>query len=110
MGRVIVKVNEYLLEWSSILDAPTTFGMNREEFEAYYRDEYGSSGHRDFEKRMARVEKTGTSNYYNITVGEIISGNRAGPNESELTFDEIYQAYCLQKPIRNGWLVREEEQ
>lgn len=105
MARTIVKINEYYLEWSSIIDAPITFGMSRDEFEVYHRDEYGAHGHRDFNDRMARVEKTGSSYLLDTTACEVVSGNRAGPDESELTLDEVYQAYCLQEPIRNGWSV-----
>jgi hypothetical protein len=34
---------------------------------------------------------------------DILEGNRAGPNEDELTIDEIYKAYCLIEPIRDSW-------
>lgn len=110
MGRVIVKIEDYYLEWSSTADAPITFGMSLKEFESYHRDEYGRNGHRDFDRRMERVHEAGTSSHYKMTVEEIISGNRAGPDETELTPDEIYQAYCLRKPIKDGWIVPQSDE
>ena len=105
MGRVIVKLDDYYLEWSSIVDAPITFGMGPDEFEQYHRNEYGRNGHPDFDSRMARVEKTGTSSNLGHTPEDIILNNRAGPDETELTRNEIHKAYCLREPIRNGWVV-----
>lgn len=105
MGRIIIKIKDRYLEWSSIVDAPVTFGMNKEELEKYHLEEYGVNGHRDFKNRMERVELTGTSNKTRLSIADVIKGNQAGPNESELTIEEIYQAYCLRKPIRNGWHV-----
>jgi hypothetical protein len=103
MGRTIIKIKDYYLEYSSIVDAPITFGMTRKEFEQYYRDEYGRNGHLDFESRMRRVDKTGTSSYRELSPEDVIMCNRAGPNECELTIDEIFIAYCLRKNIRDGW-------
>lgn len=96
---IIVKVSEFYLEWSGVVDAPTTFGMSKEAIINY------CSGEGDIEKRMARVDATGTSSKNGTTAEELIAGNRAGPNEAELTFEEIYQAYCLRLPIRGGWVV-----
>jgi hypothetical protein len=105
MGRYIIKLDEYYLEWSTIVDAPVTFGMKREDFEAYYREMYGINGMRDLSKRLERADKKGTSSHYHESADDVISGNRAGPNESKLTRDEIYQAYCLMESIRDGWTV-----
>lgn len=105
MGRYIIKLNEYYLEWSTIVDAPVTFGMKRADFEAYYREMYGTEGSRDLPGRLERADKKGTSAHDHESAADVISGNRAGPNESKLTQDEIYRAYCLMKPIRDGWTV-----
>jgi hypothetical protein len=41
MGRFICKFEDkddvYYLEWSTVVDAPVTFGMSLEEFKEYYR-------------------------------------------------------------------------
>ena len=103
MGRPIIKLGDYYLEWSSIVDAPIMFGLELEEFKEYYRLKYGTDGMDDLDARLERVELNGTSYLDNRNVGDAISVNRAGPDESELTEEEIYQAYCLRRSIRDGW-------
>lgn len=104
MSRTIIKIKDYYLEWSSIVDAPVTFGMKRDEFEAYHLAEYGRNGHQNFEQRMAMVDQHGSSSMYNHSAKDVISINRAGEDEAELTLDEIYRAYCLRESIGN-WAV-----
>lgn len=106
MGRAIIKLSEYYLEWSTIVDAPTTFGMKLDEFKKYYRQRYGTEGMKELPERLERVEKKGTSFHEDTSYKETIRGNRAGPDESKLSEAEIVKAYCLQKPIRNGWIAK----
>lgn len=101
----LVKLNDYYFEFSTIVDAPTTFGMSLEDFKKYYREMYGLDGMRILDERLERVERYGTSSQLKETAAEMLGGNRAGPNEEELTTDEIFKAYCLQEPIRDGWVV-----
>lgn len=105
MPRFIIKLEGYYLEWSTIVDAPVTSGMSLAEFKKYIRDEYGREGIRELDQRLVRVESFGTSLYTPQTPQDAVLCNNAGPGESELTFDEIYKAYCLREPIRDGWLV-----
>lgn len=35
MAKVIVKLHDYYFEFSSVVDAPTTFGMSRNDITAY---------------------------------------------------------------------------
>lgn len=104
MGRYIIKIQDYYLEWSTIVDAPVTFGMKLDQFREYYKNEYGENGIKDFNSRIARVNKKGTSSYIHDNERQVVANNNAGPNYRKLTYDEIYQAYCLCKPI-DGWLV-----
>jgi hypothetical protein len=106
MSRSIVKINDYYLEWSSIIDAPVTFGVPLDEFKEYYKEEYGNSGLRELERRIEDDELSGKHCYIR-TLKDVVSFNRAGPDESELSPDEIYAAFCLRKPIRDNWLPRE---
>ena len=99
MARIIVKLRDYYFEYSSVVDAPVTWGMNREAFETYYREEYGRSSLEDFQERMKRVEQNGTSSMSESSVEEVLSCNCAGPNGSNLTVDEIYKFYCLRVPF-----------
>ena len=104
MGRPIIKLGDYYLEYSSIVDAPIMFGLTLEEFKDYYRTKYGTSGMDGLGARLERADLYGTSYLEKQNVGDAISCNRAGPDNSELTEEEIYQAYCLRKPIRDGWI------
>jgi len=105
MGRYIIKLHGYYLEWSTVVDAPVTFGMSPDEFRQHYRDEYGRQGAQDLEDRLARVETKGTSSRVDPDLTSCIDNNRAGPDGACLTADEIYRAYCLREPIRDGWRV-----
>lgn len=101
MPRMICKLTDpktktdYYFEWSTVVDAPVTFGQSLEDFKEYYRNEYGQSSVRDFEDRMKRVEAKGTSSQIYDNVDELISGNRAGDDETELTKEEILEQYCI---------------
>ena len=88
--------NCYYLEWSTIVDAPVTSGMSLEEFQNYYKENYGTKGLEDLPFRLHRVEERGTSNPYE-SLDSLISFNRAGENESYLTKEEIIQKYCRTK-------------
>ena len=106
MGKFIVRMQDCYLEWSTITDSPITFGMALGEFKEYYQDTYGRRGSWDLQIRLERADEHGSSAHRSrYWPPDLFSGNRAGPNESELTEDEIYKAYCLQEPIRDGWTV-----
>ena len=107
MSRVIVKIEDYYLDWSSIVDSPVTFGMKFGDWMQYYKTEYGEISMTNFTHRMKRVEEHGTSYLVGglTSAEDFVQNNRAGPDEDCLTYDEIYKAYCLQEPIRDGWTV-----
>lgn len=101
MPRYIVKLTnpkdgrDYYLEWSTITDSPVTYGMSREEFEQHYREEYGISAMRtEWPERMARVDEKGTSSLLYISVEDLVSHNRAGPDETPLSVEGILGRYC----------------
>lgn len=105
MPRYIVKLTDsktntnYYLEWSTVVDAPVTYGMSLDEFMRYYRDAYGSEGMKDLPNRLKRVEEKGTSSQINETVESVIFGNRAGEGETEMSIDEIITEYCVNRPV-----------
>lgn len=104
MASTIIKLRDFYMEWGSICDAPRTFGMTLKAFKGYYQFEYGASGMQLLDSRLERVEAKGTSSHIYDSAGENIELNRAGPDEMELTADEIYRAYCLREPI-NGMVL-----
>lgn len=98
MPRYIVKLHDdrdntdYYCEWSTIVDAPVTPMLSREEFEKYYKAEYGENGFRDWRYRMSRVANYGTS-AYRYTAAELIEVNKAGDDEKTLTLYELIDQY-----------------
>lgn len=74
--------------WSTIVDAPITRGYLREDFKNYYIRLYGEESAAELDRRMARVEETGTS-CLDQTLEEIIGWNRAGPKETSLSREEL---------------------
>lgn len=111
MGEGIIKIKDRYLIWSSHVDEPVTSGMTLEELKEYWREEYGRHGMYSLEIALRRVEEKGTSSAFYESVEDHVRGNFAGPNrdpeddsDEGLTVDEIYDAYCLFKPVRGGWM------
>ena len=89
MPRVIVHHEGHFFEWSSVLGAPTTLAMPREEFEACYEHEYGQAGMEALPRRLEKAITTGTSSYRHSSAQELVDGNRAGPDKRTLSFEEV---------------------
>lgn len=107
MGRGFVKLvdpvdrSEWFLEWSTVVDAPITFGMRRDELEDYVRKEYGEYGLTRLPRWLSWLDKTGTS-YQGVSSCEaVLETNYAGPDEEEATADDIVRWYC-----REWWRCR----
>lgn len=103
MGRAICKFTDtegkdYYLMWSTIVDAPVTYGMSKEEMLVWYKEEYGNHGIESLtEYDWKRVEENGTMYYGRVTLDEIISNNRAGKDETCLTKEQILEWYCIKQ-------------
>jgi hypothetical protein len=98
MGRCIIKLTEgeraWYLEWSTVVDAPVTYGMSLDELRAHVKDRYGSEGIAELPGRLARVEKFGTSMMRDESVVDTAWLNRAGKGESRLTYRQMVAMYC----------------
>lgn len=95
MGRYIVKIRDFYLEWSTIVDAPITYGLGLVDFVAYYRGQYGAKGMEGLQARLDRADAVGISALDGSTLEGILKGNRAGEGETPLTEPELYRKYCL---------------
>jgi len=97
MPKIICHLpNGNFLEWSTVVDAPTTYGMPRGEFDQYALQCYGSNYfENEHPIRMKRALENGTSSHPPIGVSfeKLAAHNRAGPNESCLSIDEIIARY-----------------
>lgn len=98
MPRFIAKLadDEYV-DWSTVVDAPVTDVLTREQMAAYMLREYGEFNAREIEPRLARTDKNGHSAMWgkaqNLSVEEMILPNRAGEGESSLTMEELRRDY-----------------
>lgn len=103
MPRYIVKLKddqdgkEYYMEWSTIVDAPVTYGSDLQTFKEYYEKEYGISSLGELEQRLKRVEQKGTSSMMDGSAEEVIEFNRAGENEAHLDKGGILNEFCRGK-------------
>jgi hypothetical protein len=91
MANFIIKLidkrdgREVYFDWSTTVDAPVSQGMTREQLAGYFTDALAP--------RLERVDLKGTSSHLHASAAENIAGNRAGPNETELTAQEIIERY-----------------
>jgi hypothetical protein len=106
LPRYIIKLKDtdrdYYLMWSTIVDAPITYGLTLEQFQDWYREEYGKAGLAEFTERMTRVVQKGTSSNLHSSVEEVIKYNRAGPDETCLTREQILEKYCRSQRNTDG--------
>lgn len=95
MAHIICYHDSLFFEWSTICDAPRTYGITREEYEEFYRDQYGQTAMEFLPERLERAINNGTSSFH-YTLEQLIRSNRAGPKEERLTFEEVINL------IKNG--------
>ncbi len=99
MPHCIIKLKDKYLEWSTIVDAPVTYGLDLDELSAYVKDRYGSEGLDELPARLKRVEEQGTSFHTRCPVAELIKNNRAGEGETCISADAIYHRYVTSRPV-----------
>ena len=93
MSRYIIKIKDKYFEYSTVVDAPVTYAMTLDEFEEYYKEEYGNQGMKDYPDRMSRVESKGTSSLMDNCMEEVVAANRCGKDFVQLTPEQIYIKY-----------------
>lgn len=96
MGRYVAKLGEdAYCEWSTVVDAPVSWVVPRVNAVEGWTEE-----------RVARADRNGTSILDGYPAGktpeEIVRGNRAGPDESELTVAEILARYDVRSPAEDA--------
>ena len=98
MARYICKVEykgtPYYFEWSTVVDAPVSDALPLKEFKKFYREEYGKNGMSELKDRLKRVEKNGTSSKIRTTFDDIVSCNRSGENETQLSKEQLIEMIC----------------
>ena len=100
MSRMIVKFGDKYCEWSTVVDAPVTYLMSKDDFTTFYQEEYGLAGLRDLPARMERVEIQGTSSFLGMTAQDLLVSNRAGEEEACLeTEAEMIERFTNKETI-----------
>lgn len=80
--------------FSTVVDAPYfVHGLTLEQVTEYTREKYGSDGLAELPFRLERAHANGCSARYEETLEEAIRLNRAGPNESRLSFEDFVAQY-----------------
>jgi len=101
MGAFIIKFDTRrgprYLEYSTVCDAPITYGMTLTAFKKHYLKQYGATSQSDMEGRLARTEATGTSSRIHASVADVIKMNRAGKDATRLTVDQIIDYYVIRQ-------------
>lgn len=89
-------------EYGTVVDAPVSAAMTREEFEVYYRERNGENGMDGLPARLARADAHGSSSRLAPTsFNEEIRCNRAGPDEAELG-PVAYRALVVEMRAEQG--------
>lgn len=86
--------DDFYMEWSALTREPQTDAMSLDQFKDYYRKQYGEAGMEQLPERLKRVHENGCSSHV-FTLTNILSNNRAGPNETSLSKEGIIKKYCL---------------
>lgn len=114
MPRAIMKLvddkdnKEYYLIWSTIVDAPVTFGFELAEFREVMLVIYGTHGWSDLDEDIERADQKGISWLYGgYTADSQIIGNRAGFHEQCLSKEQIIEWYCRRKQNPSAMLRRD---
>lgn len=88
MGRFLMRLEDargpVYFEWSTIVDAPVSHGLNSEDDLRCYLSPKDAT-----QDRFDRLREKGTSSLVHDSAEEVIAFNRAGPNESCATKEEI---------------------
>lgn len=96
MGQAIIKIKDRYFLYSTIVDAPITPGLTKEEMRRYMLGEAAAEAKLHFEASMRAVEEKGHSFRgckNNASVADVVICNCAGPDDSTLTLEEIYEQY-----------------
>lgn len=92
MGRCIAKLNDLYFQWSSVVDAPKTYGLTRDELKQYFIEEAAERAGNDFDEMADKAEANQTS-WSNYTIANLVEGNRIGEwgdNPNVTTEAELY--------------------
>ena len=98
MPNFVIKNNDAYNIFSTIVDAPYfESALTLEQLRGWYKDQYGEQGMVELPARLERVDRTGSSALQG-TLADLITTNRAGPNESTLSKSQFVAQYLTLPP------------
>lgn len=91
---MIVEFGGRFLIWNPMTDAPASKLMCIDGLKAHMLQRYGEKGLSDFQARMDRVMRHGTSSTRGLDKLDLLTINRAGPGASSITCEkEMIRTY-----------------
>ncbi len=97
------KPTNMYLEYSTVVDAPTTIAVTREEMRAYLikRDGDGGDDGRAVDERLERAERQGSScRFFGSTLESEVRGNRAGKDGTEMSVEQFIRYFFVEHEQR----------
>lgn len=88
--------DEEYVEWSTVVDAPVTYAMTRDEMTDYLREEYGRQREHETPARLARCDVRGHSALWpsaGNSAEDFIRGNHAGQDGREASLAELRKVF-----------------
>lgn len=88
------------LEYSTVCDAPTTYAVPHDQMRQYLieRDGHGGDGGRAVDERLGRARSKGCSSRDpSEDLSSAITCNRAGLEETEMSFDQFVRYYFTER-------------
>lgn len=97
MGNFLVRLGAKIVRWSTVVDAPTHIFDDEDDVRAWIKEEYGVFGLRELPACLERLRAKGTSSLIYESAEDAVSGNRAGKDETELTFEQLVAYYGVDR-------------
>lgn len=100
MSHTIIHHKGVFNLYSSISDSPVfESGLTVAQLEQYIKQQYGAQGLRNLEERIKRAQLKGTSSHLAMSLDSEILCNRAGPKETQLSFEAFVAQYLTLAPV-----------
>lgn len=100
MGRFLVKIKERYVLWSTVVDAPVNVFKDKAHCRAELLVEWGRVAELGIDEAIATCDERGVSSRRYTDVKDAVSYNRAGKNETSLSFGS------LERLIEQEWKER----
>ena len=89
--------------YGTIADGPHfESALTLEQLTEVIGQEFGESGLRELPGRLERAHRTGCSHIAGWTLEDCIAGNRAGPNETSMSYEDFVARYLTLAPNAQG--------